>query len=59
MAELVRMRFIRAYEDHVVGDIISVTKATAGLLEAKGVAVRVRRPHAPRKPITGSHTVKK
>lgn len=59
MASLVRMRYIARDGEHEINDVVSVTRAEAGLMEARAVAVRVRKTHATNKPITAGHTVTK
>ena len=59
MKILIDMRFIKNWDGHKLNEIIAVTKANAGILEAQGVAVRVQPSHAKRKPITSAHTVTK
>jgi hypothetical protein len=59
MGDLIEMRFIVSWNGHSVGDVVAVSRAHAGLLEAKAVAVRVRKPHDNRKPIDSRHTVTK
>ena len=59
MALLIEMRFIKRWERWSVGDTLETNRAHAGLLEAQGVAVRVRKPHDSRKPINNRHAVTK
>lgn len=59
MAKLVTMKFLRNWDDHRAGDIVHVSRSTAGLLEMKGLAVRLTRPRARTKPITDKHSVNK
>lgn len=60
MQKMVKVKFIRRYCEYEIGDVISVSKSTAGILEATRVAIRVDKAHAiKRKPITAAHTVQK
>ena len=56
---LIEMRYLKQDGKKKRGAVVAVTRAHAGVLEAQGIAVRVRPAHAKQKPITNDHAVTK